>query len=205
MLTILRSQSATFISYAMDMLRHACCSMCMRSMQLVFVFLYHAVYCEPDRPRHPKSRMLEGWEKLWTLLEKLGTGILKATASYLATTQRSPQQRLRKATRSAKVRRRRLYTMTVLAMNVQATIASERYTPFDTDTAFVGIDNRCSGCISHDPSDFVGPLKPSGKVIKGFGGSRTTNVHMGTLGWTWEDDQGAKHTFTIPNSYYVPP
>ena len=51
---------------------------------------------------------------------------------------------------------------------------------------------------------FVGELRPSNRVVKGFAGSRTTNVQVGTLRWSWEDEMGKKHTFTIPNSYYVP-
>ena len=47
---------------------------------------------------------------------------------------------------------------------------------FDTDSAPVGIDNRCTGCISHVPEDFVGDLRDRSKSIKGFGGSRTNNV-----------------------------
>ena len=38
-------------------------------------------------------------------------------------------------------------TMTVLAMQANATIATERKTQFDTDSETIGIDNRCSGCI----------------------------------------------------------
>jgi Reverse transcriptase (RNA-dependent DNA polymerase) len=40
--------------------------------------------------------------------------------------------------------------------------------------------------------------------VKGFAGTKTTNVQIGTLRWSWEDELGRKHTFTIPNSYYVP-
>jgi hypothetical protein len=68
----------------------------------------------------------------------------------------------------------------------------------------VGIDNRCSGCISHVREDFIGLLQPTRRVIKGFGGSRMMNVSIGTLRWSWEDDQGRHHAFDIPNSYYVP-
>ena len=52
---------------------------------------------------------------------------------------------------------------------------------FDTDSAPVGIDNRCTGCISHVAEDFIGPLHDSGKALKGFGGSRTQNVKVGTI------------------------
>ena len=94
--------------------------------------------------------------------------------------------------------------MTVLAMQANATIATERTTQFDTDSETIGIDNRCSGCISHVKEDFVGKLRPTDRVVKGFAGTRTMNVQVGTLRWSWEDELGKKHTFTIPNSYYVP-
>lgn len=94
--------------------------------------------------------------------------------------------------------------MTVLAMQANATIACERRAQFDTDSDTIGIDNRCSGCISHVRDDFVGALQPSGRVVKGFAGTKTSNVQIGTLRWSWEDELGKRHTFTIPNSYYVP-
>ena len=56
----------------------------------------------------------------------------------------------------------------------------------------------------HKSSDFDGELRPFKWVIKGFGGSRTYNVMMGTIKWKVEDDSGKVHTFRIPNSYYVP-
>ena len=64
--------------------------------------------------------------------------------------------------------------------------------------------SRCSGCISHVREDFVGPFKKTNKIVKGFGEPRVLNVKVGTLRWSWEDDQGQKHTFDIPNSVYIP-
>ena len=94
-----------------------------------------------------------------------------------------------------------MYTMPAVAM--QANVKhSERMTHFDTDTQWIGVDNRCSGCISHVKSDFVGRLLPTTRTIKGFAGSRTINVSIGTLRWEWEDDTGTTHSFLIPNSYY---
>lgn len=94
--------------------------------------------------------------------------------------------------------------MIVLAMQANATIATERKAQFDTDSETIGIDKRCSGCISHVKDDFVGKLRPTDRVLKGFAGTKTTNVQIGTLRWSWEDEMGRKHTFTIPNCYYVP-
>jgi Reverse transcriptase (RNA-dependent DNA polymerase) len=75
---------------------------------------------------------------------------------------------------------------------------------FDTDSRLVGIDNRASACMSDDIRDFVGPLSNTDRVVKGFAGSRTTNVQMGTIEWQIEDDSGKITTHRIPNSYYVP-
>jgi hypothetical protein len=68
----------------------------------------------------------------------------------------------------------------------------------------VGIDNRCSGCITHDRSDIPGEIVQVRRSIKGFGGARTFNVWMGTIHWNWDDDSGQTHTMVIPNSFYVP-
>ncbi|KAI2507908.1 hypothetical protein MHU86_6566 [Fragilaria crotonensis] len=116
---------------------------------------------------------------------------------------RTPHRRLR-TTLKAHRHRSAVTAMSVLAMQARTAIATERSVHFDTDSSLIGIDNRCSGCISHTREDFIGELKPSSRVVKGFGGSRTTNVHVGTIRWSWEDDAGCKSTFDIPNSYFIP-
>ena len=80
----------------------------------------------------------------------------------------------------------------------------EREVHFDTDSTQVGIDNRCTGCISHVASDFIGELVESDVAIKGFAGAITRRVMTGTLRWKWTDDDGMEHKFLIPNSFYVP-
>jgi hypothetical protein len=80
----------------------------------------------------------------------------------------------------------------------------DNHTSFDKDSAPIGIDNRCTGCILHQIEDFEGPLQESNRAIKGFGGTRTTNVKIGTIVWRWNDYQGKHHKFVIPKSFYVP-
>ena len=75
---------------------------------------------------------------------------------------------------------------------------------FDTDAKPIGVDNRCSACISPYIDDFIGPLEDTTKTIKGFAGARMDNPKMGTLRWHWADESGKRHTFEIPKSYYVP-
>ena len=98
-----------------------------------------------------------------------------------------------------------------LAMSVIAQAATakpgERIATFDTDSQWVGVDNRCSACITHISEDFVpGSLMPSQKTsIKGFGGMIVrSNIQVGTLLWRFQDDMGVAHAFKIPNSYLVP-
>ena len=91
-----------------------------------------------------------------------------------------------------------------MMMQAHQVKATERMQPFDTDSKPLGVDNRASACISHDPDDFTGPLTKVKRTIKGFGGSRYFDVFQGTIKWSWEDDNGVIHTFRIPNSYYVP-
>ncbi len=90
-----------------------------------------------------------------------------------------------------------------MAMQAKATYATQPETHFDTDSGPLGIDNQCSGCISSFVEDFERPHQVSGRVIKGFGGTRTRNVMTGTITWKWLDENGAENKFSIPNSYFV--
>ena len=80
----------------------------------------------------------------------------------------------------------------------------QRHVKFDCDSKLIGIDNRCSACISPDIDDFIGKVTKTDKTIRGFGGQKVCNVYTGTIGWSWYDDQGKLHKFKIPHSYYVP-
>ena len=41
-------------------------------------------------------------------------------------------------------------------------------------------------------------------MVKAFGGTHAYNIMKGTLVWTVEDDIGLCHTWTIPDSCYMP-
>jgi hypothetical protein len=94
----------------------------------------------------------------------------------------------------------------VIAMSSHSTINQTSVLPhiFDTDSALIGIDNRASACMSDNIHDFSGSLQPTNRVIRGFAGTKTTNVQIGTISWRIEDDNGKVTTHVIPNSYYVP-
>jgi hypothetical protein len=96
-----------------------------------------------------------------------------------------------------------LMAFTAVAMQASGSGGYDNMAMFDTDSAPIGVDNRCTGCISHKIEDFEGPLTESNRSIKGFGGSKTANVMIGTIVWKWQDDNGAVHKFIIPKSFYV--
>ena len=73
-----------------------------------------------------------------------------------------------------------------------------------TTSVPIGIDHRCSLCISHVPEDFVGNLILSNRKIKGFGEILSPRIQVGTLLWRWNDDKSQEHTFFILNSLYSP-
>jgi hypothetical protein len=75
---------------------------------------------------------------------------------------------------------------------------------FHMDLAPISIANRCTGCISYQIEDFEAPLQEGNRAIKGFGGTRTRNIKIGTIIWRWNNDQGKQHKFVIPKSLYVP-
>ena len=117
------------------------------------------------------------------------------------------------ATKSKQNSRERRYVRNLIVCSVvamladpsgKATTKQQRTINFDTDAEQVGIDNRCSACISNKIEDFIGNPVQTKRSIKGFGGSRITNVMKGTIKWRWLDDLGKAYEFRIPNSYYVP-
>ena len=75
---------------------------------------------------------------------------------------------------------------------------------FDSYSLAIGLDNRCSAWIFNKLEDFDGPITKTNRTIKAFAGERVINVYSGTIIWKWLDDEGKRHTFRIPKSYYVP-
>ena len=100
--------------------------------------------------------------------------------------------------------RQHVFVNIALACPAKHIAIKERIIKFDTNTKPIGVDNRCSDCISPYIEDFIGPLEDMNKSIKGFAGARTNNPKTGTLWWQRSDDSGKMHTFEIPHSYYVP-
>ena len=94
--------------------------------------------------------------------------------------------------------------MSLIAIQANVGNTSAHTITFDTDAQPIGVDNRCTACISHQITDFIGTMRDTDRRIKGFGGTHTHPLKQGTLRWKWCDDEGKRHKFIIPNSYYAP-
>ena len=177
-----------------------CWSIWIRTVQVTIIIINALFYGENKTRRRRQSMGI--WHHIVVGIEHLMTGI----GDFVVRNTKETSNRHRRVTTAINRHQRaaKLVALSVLAMQASATISTEREVRFDTDSHDIGIDNRCSACISHVESDFEGPLRKCDRIVKGFGGSRTRNVKVGTLKWSWEDDQGVTTTFRIPNSYFVP-
>ena len=132
-------------------------------LRLTIVTIAIFMYSE-DRPRRRRP------SKWWKLGIKTINDMSTAIGNWIENAARpNPRCKRRQRIIATTMRHRQttqLLAMTVLAMQAKATISTEREVRFDTDSAQVGIDNRCSACISHVKSDFEGPLRKSDRVIK---------------------------------------
>ena len=85
-----------------------------------------------------------------------------------------------------------------------AAAGTTQATRFDSDSVILHVDNCASRCITHSIDDFVtAPQKVIGRV-KGMGGDKVAVSAIGTIRWTFDDDNGVSHAFLIPGSLYIP-
>jgi hypothetical protein len=66
--------------------------------------------------------------------------------------------------------------MSLLAMATQTGKPLPQHFKVDTDSNTIGIDNRCSACISDRLEDFLYPPQPCQRTIKGFGASKNPYI-----------------------------
>jgi hypothetical protein len=83
-------------------------------------------------------------------------------------------------------------------------LSPSRAMAFNSDSAPVGRDNRCSVCMSHIRSDFIGELQDAQLAATGLHGAKNCKVYKGTFQWRLEDDEGVAHDIRISGSYYIP-
>ena len=75
---------------------------------------------------------------------------------------------------------------------------------FDSDGTTVVCDNSATGHICNDKSLFVGELRPAtGECVMTVGGDDRP-AGVGTVEWSWLDDDGERHTYRLHDVYYLP-
>ena len=124
---------------------------------------------DPDTSYTPKSKRLDTGSNMNKLvksfIQSIGSRIDKMTQKWGHTRK---LQRLKSVAggyspniKSKMVYRLRSIALATMALAMQVKIGSTqmaRHARFDTDAYDIGIDNRCSGCISHIIEDFLGPM-----------------------------------------------
>ena len=75
---------------------------------------------------------------------------------------------------------------------------------FDSDSVVLHVDNCSSRCLTNNISDIDKPPVMVRGNVKGLGGQRVAVKGVGTISWTFDDDNGRAHNFKIPGSLYVP-
>ena len=134
----------------------------------------------------PKSKRFPLWKWTNPMTTWLKRKVCIIENNIMAwNTLRTQRQKLNRAINNARNMKipKRNYRMAAMlcfaavAMQANGSNTQERRAIFDTDSEPIGVDNCCTGCISHRMEDFVGPLLDSKRSIKGFGGSKTSNVN----------------------------
>jgi hypothetical protein len=75
---------------------------------------------------------------------------------------------------------------------------------YDTDSFPIMLDNRASKCLTNVLADFIDTPKPTNVWIKGISGTRVPATYIGTVKWTFEDDDGRCHDLILPGTYFSP-
>ena len=106
------------------------------------------------------------------------------------------------------LRRRCLHAMTLLLHSTEQECEPDLVScpaSYDSDSALIGVDNRATACLTDLKSDVVpGTLRRTNTRVKVFGGIYSGEVYRCTIRWDFLDHRGRRHTFTLPNSYYIP-
>jgi hypothetical protein len=159
-------------------------------------------YTEPaERVYIPKSqrrrtcRLTAQWGQLLKSWLKRGTDKIESTirawetrkkirhrisCAKRAGLQGYPSPKVREQLRCKGGMKRALMAYAAIAMTATAQSATIP-TRFDTDSSPLGIDNRCTACISHRIEDFIDVPQATNKVIKGVGGAKLSDVMIGTI------------------------
>jgi hypothetical protein len=152
------------------------------------VMLVQAMSLDPDdKQEHYVPRSKRSWHSSLSVTDigcmiERGADFLQRNVRWLKSNRKTARFREIRTVAHRIARHGRDRTSVAATMALAVIMVMESRTPnqhsntarFDTDATFIGVDNRCTACISDDMAHFVGKLTPGTKTIKGFHGSRTT-------------------------------
>ena len=101
-----------------------------------------------------------------------------------------------------------LTTVTCAALSVSALehFSSFSFTTFGHEESTVVLDNSATGHICNDKSMFTSyqKLDPSQSAVATIGDTTVSAAGVGTVKWTWKDDDGNLHTYAFNNCLHFP-
>ena len=151
----------------------------MHYLSFILLFQGEKTYI-PKRKRW--NRMNQAWYiTTWLILCAFDWAYLKTTQWKVPKRRQKPHKPRQRRNNINRLHARGKRLIIVNESRTKRTKPTSRTVLFDTDTKAIGIDNRCSACISHDINDFVGPVHKSDKVISAFGGRQQIRVYKGTI------------------------
>ena len=131
--------------------------------------------------------------------------IIASNASSCIFTSRVKVQNKQRHASKKEWSRTKLVFATVCNIDQKVQSLSDKSVHFDTDTAFVVCDNSANTHICNDKELFT-ELQPIGDTchVATIGGKNSKPSGIGTVKWSWLDDTGVKHEYTLSNVYFFP-
>ena len=75
---------------------------------------------------------------------------------------------------------------------------------FETDASFIVCDNSANTHICKDRSMFVDFKDTTSGMVAAIGGKLNRPQGIGTVEWTWKDDEGTPHKIRLEKTLYFP-
>jgi hypothetical protein len=151
---------------------------------LLGVLFYYEATKIPYKPAYKRNLL----EQAWNITTKSLSGIINNLDAWLnpgslsEIEMRRYRQQLSSAKKYVPMRPRRPMAIAMAAIAFAASKSIHDHDVFfDTDSGILGIDNRCTACISNYLDDFETSPNETTAAIKGFGGTKTHGARKGTI------------------------
>ena len=99
-----------------------------------------------------------------------------------------------------------MFFSSVLNIDNRTDRSSRRNTfTFDSDSSTVICDNSANVHICNDKGMFIGDLRPANnQTVATIGGKSNVPGDIGTVQWTWRDDDGTSYKILVQDVLFFP-